>query len=118
METNSNAPIISRHEITISAPLETVWRVLTQIDSWSDWNPDIAKANLTGPITVGKRMNYINNVQPGPIDTEKTTANGEFAEILKKLMAPPRYGTTIEIVEMVAYLADPKLVHHGCEPHH
>ena len=76
METNSNAPIISRHEITISAPLETVWRVLTQIDSWSDWNPDIAKANLTGPITVGKRMNYINNVQPGPIDTEKTTANG------------------------------------------
>jgi uncharacterized protein YndB with AHSA1/START domain len=53
MEINSNAPIISRHEITISAPLETVWRVLTQIDSWSDWNPDIAKANLTGPITVG-----------------------------------------------------------------
>jgi 3-oxoacyl-[acyl-carrier protein] reductase len=52
-------------------------------------------------------MNYINNVQPGPIDTEKTTANGEFAEILKKLMALPRNGTTIEIVEMVAYLADP-----------
>ena len=63
-------------------------------------------------------MNYINNVQPGPIDTEKTTANGEFAEILKKLMALPRYGTTIEIVEMVAYLADPTLVHHGCDPHH
>jgi NAD(P)-dependent dehydrogenase (short-subunit alcohol dehydrogenase family) len=63
-------------------------------------------------------VNYINNVQPGPIDSEKTTANGEFAEILKKLMALPRYGTTIEIVEMVAHLADPTLVHHGCDPHH
>jgi hypothetical protein len=44
--------------------------------------------------------------------------NGEFAEILKKLMALPRYGTTIEIVEMIAHLADPTLVHHGCDPHH
>jgi hypothetical protein len=33
-------------------------------------------------------------------------------------MALPRYGTTIEIVEMVAHLADPTLVHHGCDPHH
>lgn len=33
-------------------------------------------------------------------------------------MALPRYGTTIDIVEMVAYVADPTLVHHGCEPHH
>jgi uncharacterized protein YndB with AHSA1/START domain len=53
MEINSNAPIRSCHEITINAPLETVWRVHTQINRWPDWNPDIAKANLTGPIAVG-----------------------------------------------------------------
>jgi Polyketide cyclase / dehydrase and lipid transport len=53
MEINSNAPIISCHELRISAPLETVWRVHTQIDSWPDWNPDIAKATLTGPLAVG-----------------------------------------------------------------
>ena len=53
MEINSNAPIRSCHEITINAPLETVWRVHTQINEWPDWNPDIAKANLTGPIAVG-----------------------------------------------------------------
>jgi hypothetical protein len=58
LEINSNAPIISRYEITIGAPLETVWWVLTQIDSWSDWNPDIAKANLTGPITVGTLFHW------------------------------------------------------------
>jgi 3-oxoacyl-[acyl-carrier protein] reductase len=32
-------------------------------------------------------------------------ANGEFAEMLKKLMALPRYGTVDEIAGMVAYLA-------------
>lgn len=53
MEINWNAPIRSCHEITINAPLETVWRVHTQINRWPDWNPDITKANLTGPIAVG-----------------------------------------------------------------
>jgi uncharacterized protein YndB with AHSA1/START domain len=53
MEINSNAPVTARHEITIDAPLESVWRVHTEIDSWPQWNPDIAKAELTGPIAVG-----------------------------------------------------------------
>ena len=53
MEINSNAPVISSHEITISAPLESVWRVHTEIDSWPQWNPDIAKAHPSGPIAVG-----------------------------------------------------------------
>ena len=53
MEINSNAPVISRHEITIGAPLELVWQVHTEIDSWPQWNPDIARAHLTGPLAVG-----------------------------------------------------------------
>ncbi len=53
MEINSNAPVISRHGITVSAPLESVWRVHTEIDLWPQWNPDITKAHLIGPIAVG-----------------------------------------------------------------
>lgn len=53
MEINLDAPVISRHEIAIKAPLESVWLVHTQVDSWPQWNPDIAKAHLTGPIEVG-----------------------------------------------------------------
>jgi ligand-binding SRPBCC domain-containing protein len=34
MEINSNAPVISRHEITINAPLESVWLLHTEIDAW------------------------------------------------------------------------------------
>jgi len=54
---------------------------------------------------LGPRGITINNVQPGPVDTEMNPAEGEFAEALKKLMALPRYGTVDEIAGMVAYLA-------------
>jgi 3-oxoacyl-[acyl-carrier protein] reductase len=54
---------------------------------------------------LGPRGITINNVQPGPVDTDMNPANGEFAEMLKKLMALPRYGTVDEIAGMVAYLA-------------
>ena len=57
---------------------------------------------------LGPRGITINNVQPGPTDTDMNPASGEFAETLKKLMALPRYGTVEEIAGMVAYLATPE----------
>ncbi|MHA3771250.1 3-oxoacyl-ACP reductase family protein [Verrucomicrobiota bacterium sgz303538] len=57
---------------------------------------------------LGPRGITINNVQPGPIDTDMNPANSEFAEMLKKqFMALPRYGTADEVAGMVAYLAGP-----------
>src|SRR5262249_26862972 len=50
----------------------------------------------------------INNVQPGPVDTDMNPATGEFAETLKQINALPRYGTANEIAGMVAYLAGPE----------
>jgi 3-oxoacyl-[acyl-carrier protein] reductase len=58
---------------------------------------------------LGPRGITINNVQPGPIDTEMNPDKSEFAEMLKKqFMALPRYGTAEEIAAMVAYLAGPE----------
>jgi 3-oxoacyl-[acyl-carrier protein] reductase len=57
---------------------------------------------------LGGRGITINNVQPGPVDTDMNPANSETAEMLKKLMALPRYGTVEEIAAMVAYLAGPE----------
>jgi NAD(P)-dependent dehydrogenase (short-subunit alcohol dehydrogenase family) len=50
----------------------------------------------------------INNVQPGPVDTDLNPATSEFAGMLKKLMALPRYGHVDEVAAMVAYLAGPE----------
>src|SRR3954463_16558947 len=41
---------------------------------------------------LGPRGITVNNVQPGPVDTDMNPSEGEFAESLKKLMALPRYG--------------------------
>jgi 3-oxoacyl-[acyl-carrier protein] reductase len=58
---------------------------------------------------LGVRGITINNVQPGPINTEMNPDKGEFAEMLKKqFMALPRYGTAEEVAAMVAYLAGPE----------
>jgi len=57
---------------------------------------------------LGPRGITINNVQPGPIDTDMNPADGDFAEMLKKLMALPRYGSGDEVAGLVAYLAGPE----------
>jgi 3-oxoacyl-[acyl-carrier protein] reductase len=57
---------------------------------------------------LGPRGITINNIQPGPVDTEMNPANSEFAAILvKQFLAVPRYGTGAEIAEFVAFLAGP-----------
>jgi len=57
---------------------------------------------------LGPRRITVNNVQPGPVDTDMNPSSGEFAEGLKSLMALKRYGTADEIAGFVAYLASPE----------
>lgn len=57
---------------------------------------------------LGPRGITINNVQPGPVDTDMNPEQGEFADTLKGLMALDRYGRAEEIAAFVAYLAGPE----------
>ena len=57
---------------------------------------------------LGPRGITINNVQPGPVDTDMNPADGAFAESLLDLMAVRRYGRADEIAGFVAYLAGPE----------
>lgn len=50
----------------------------------------------------------VNNVQPGPIDTDMNPASGDFAEMLLKTMAIKRYGRAEEVAGLVAYLVGPE----------
>jgi uncharacterized protein YndB with AHSA1/START domain len=88
MEINSNAPIVSRHEVAINAPLESVWRVFTEIDSWPEWNPDITKATVAGPIAVGTVIHWETAGMAIPstigevVPLKKIAWNGETSGIL------------------------------------
>ncbi|MDB5099715.1 MAG: Oxidoreductase [Cyanobacteria bacterium RYN_339] len=50
----------------------------------------------------------VNNVQPGPIDTELNPASGEWAVPQKALVPLGRYGRPEEIAAMVAFVAGPE----------
>ncbi len=54
---------------------------------------------------LGPRGITINNVQPGPVDTDMNPDHTDFAKVLYGMMALPRYGKSDEIAGMVAYLA-------------
>ncbi|AFL88939.1 dehydrogenase of unknown specificity, short-chain alcohol dehydrogenase like protein [Terriglobus roseus DSM 18391] len=57
---------------------------------------------------LGPRNITVNNIQPGPVDTEGNPASGPFAETLLGLMALKRYGKAEEIAGMVSYLVGPE----------
>ncbi|HWB06076.1 MAG TPA: 3-oxoacyl-ACP reductase family protein [Verrucomicrobiales bacterium] len=54
---------------------------------------------------LGPRGITVNNVQPGPIDTDMNPADSEFAKTARKHIALQRYGHAEEIASLVAYLA-------------
>jgi 3-oxoacyl-[acyl-carrier protein] reductase len=57
---------------------------------------------------VGGRGITVNNVQPGPIDTDLNPAAGEWAVPQKAATALDRYGSVEEIAAMVAFVAGPE----------
>jgi 3-oxoacyl-[acyl-carrier protein] reductase len=57
---------------------------------------------------VGARGITVNNVQPGPIDTDLNPASGDWAAPQKALTALNRYGTVDEVAALVAFVASPE----------
>ncbi len=57
---------------------------------------------------VGSRGITVNNVQPGPIDTDLNPATGDWAESQIELTALKRYGHVDEVASLVAFVASPE----------
>ncbi len=73
----------------------------------------MSKSALTGLVKgmardLGSRNITVNNVAPGPVDTDMNPAESDFATSLHGLMALKRHGKADEIAGMVAYLAGPE----------
>ena len=50
----------------------------------------------------------VNNVQPGPVDTDMNPAGGPMQESLYNVMAIRRHARPDEVASMVAYLVSPQ----------
>lgn len=57
---------------------------------------------------VGSRSITVNNVQPGPIDTDLNPASGDWAVPQTAVTALKRYGKVEEVAALVAFIAGPE----------
>src|SRR6184192_974440 len=57
---------------------------------------------------LGSRGITVNNIQPGPIDTELNPATGDWAAPQKANTALGRYGSVAEVAALVAFVASPE----------
>jgi 3-oxoacyl-[acyl-carrier protein] reductase len=57
---------------------------------------------------VGNRGITVNNIQPGPIDTDLNSAAGDWAVPQKVSTALNRYGSVDEVAALVAFVAGPE----------
>ncbi|MER7661878.1 MFS transporter [Streptomyces sp. NPDC096193] len=55
---DTEAPVVVRRDITIEAPIAEVWRLHTDIHAWPDWNPDVTRATLAGPLAKGAEFRW------------------------------------------------------------
>ena len=80
-EINESAPVIGRSQTEIDAAPETVWEVLTAVESWPAWNPDVKSVSVEGDIAEGKSFRW----KAGP---------GTITSTIQQIDAPRRIAWT------------------------
>jgi uncharacterized protein YndB with AHSA1/START domain len=50
---NEEAPIIAKSSIEINTPIEKVWTILTEVQSWPDWQTEVTEVYLSGSLKEG-----------------------------------------------------------------
>jgi uncharacterized protein YndB with AHSA1/START domain len=58
IEVNRNAKVYALEEITIDTPAEKVYSVLTDINSWPEWQRNVKSAKLDGEVAEGKEFRW------------------------------------------------------------
>ena len=72
MDINRDAPVVAGGEIAISAPIEVVWAIHTDVAGWPSWRPEVETAEAHGPLAVGSTFSR----RTGGLDI--TSAVGEL----------------------------------------
>jgi len=90
---NLSAPVVASSETEIVAAREVVWHVLTRIEQWPTWNPDVKSVSMDGGLHEGAQFRW----KAGP---------GTITSTLEHVDAPRRIawsGTTLGIEAMHVY---------------
>jgi uncharacterized protein YndB with AHSA1/START domain len=58
MDVDRNAAVIAEAEIEVAAPPETVWEVISDIERWPTWNPEVKSMALSGRVAPGAEFRW------------------------------------------------------------
>ena len=58
LEIDQNAPVTASGEIEITANREDVWEIMSDIERWTDWNPDITEVEINGAVEPGTEFRW------------------------------------------------------------
>ena len=54
-----SAPVVERAEIEVRAPVETVWRIISDFSNWPSWNKGVTRMEFPGPLAVGSVFEWV-----------------------------------------------------------
>lgn len=58
MKIDAKAPLKAKKDIIIDAPVETVWAVQSDIESWPQWQKEVSYTELQGKLAKGTVFNW------------------------------------------------------------
>ena len=59
IEANQKAPVVEVAAGCIKAPVETVWRILSDLENWPSWNKSVSKIRVNGPVIAGTSFVWV-----------------------------------------------------------
>ncbi|MDX2624930.1 SRPBCC family protein [Streptomyces sp. WI03-5b] len=88
MDIDRTAPLVVELHRTVHAPLETIWRLHTETDSWPAWNDGIDTAVPHGPLAPGASFDWT----AAGLDIHSTVA--EMTPMRRIVWGGPAHGIT------------------------
>ncbi|MBP1770028.1 MAG: hypothetical protein H6P96_646 [Candidatus Aminicenantes bacterium] len=58
VEVDHDAPATGIAEVLIKAPIDTVWRILSDLEKWPSWNKSVSKIRVNGPLEAGTSFDW------------------------------------------------------------
>jgi hypothetical protein len=93
-----DAPVVGQSEAEIDASPDVVWDVLTGIERWPMWNPDVKSVSMQGSLTEGSEFRW----KAGPGTIKSTIQHVEPPELIAWR------GTTFGIKAFHVYVLEPR----------
>lgn len=53
-----NAPIEAMSFIIINAPVQKIWKIVTDVDDWPSWYPLLSESRISGEFEIGSKIEY------------------------------------------------------------